>query len=95
MLRNAAKGTRLARSQALRTYFLFVEIRHQVAIHQMTGRVAECPVDEMNRPRGAGRAALRIPPSAVQVGVLFAGWRAELATCGSSPRPPAAMRRPG
>ena len=47
----------------------------------MTGRVAECPVDEMNRPRGAGRAALRIPPSAVQVGVLFAGWRAELATC--------------
>ena len=47
----------------------------------MTGRVAECPVDEMNRPRGAGRAALRIPPSAVQVGVLFAGWRAELGVC--------------
>jgi len=68
VLRDAAKGTRLARSQALRTYFLFVEIRHKVAIHQLTGRVAECPVDEMNRPRGAGRAALRIPPSAVQVG---------------------------
>ena len=81
VLRGAAKGTRLARSQALRTYFLFLEIRHKVAIHQMTGRVAECPVDEMNRPRGAGRAALRIPPSAVQVGVLFGGWRAELATC--------------
>jgi integrase/recombinase XerD len=31
-------------------------------------------------PRGAGRAALRIPPSAVQVSRLFAGWRAELAT---------------
>ena len=81
VLRDAAKGTRLARSQALRTYFLFLEIRHKIEIHQMTGRVAECPVDEMNRPRGAGRAALRIPPSAVQVGVLFAGWRAELATC--------------
>ena len=81
VLRDAAKGTRLARSQALRTYFLFLEIRHKVQIHQMTGRVAECPVDEMNRPRGAGRAALRIPPSAVQVGVLFGGWRAELATC--------------
>jgi len=81
VLRDAAKGTRLARSQALRTYFLFVEIRHKAEIHQMTGRVAECPVDEMNRPRGAGRAALRIPPSAAQVGVLFAGWRAELATC--------------
>jgi integrase/recombinase XerD len=81
VLRVAAKGTRLARCQALKTYFLFLELRHKVAIHQMTGRVAECPVDEMNRPRGAGRAALRIPPSAVQVGVLFAGWRAELATC--------------
>jgi integrase/recombinase XerD len=81
VLRDAAKGTRLARSQALRTYFLFLEIRHKIQIHQMTGRVAECPVDEMNRPRGAGRAALRIPPSAVQVGTLFAGWRAELATC--------------
>ena len=79
VLRDAAKGTRLARSQALKTYFLF--LRHKVAIHQMTGRVAECPVDEMNRPRGAGRAVLRILPSAVQVGVLFAGWRAELATC--------------
>jgi integrase/recombinase XerD len=81
VVRDAAKGTRLGRSQALRTYFLFLEIRHKIELHQMTGRVAECPVDEMNRPRGAGRAALRIPPSAVQVAALFAGWRAELATC--------------
>jgi hypothetical protein len=81
VLRDAAKGTRLGRSQALKTYFLFLEIRHKVEIHQLTGRVAECPVDEMNRPRGAGRAALRIPPSAVQVAALFAGWRGELATC--------------
>ena len=49
----------------------------------------------MNRPRGAGRAALRIPPSAVQVAALFAGWRAELATCRKFARPPATMRRPG
>jgi hypothetical protein len=81
VLRDAAKGTRLGRSQALRTYSLFLEIRHKIELHQLTGRVAECPVDEMNRPRGAGRAALRIPPSAVQVAALFAGWRAELATC--------------
>ena len=44
-----------------------------------SGRVAECPVDEMNRPRGTGRAALRIPPSAVQVTALSPGtggsWR--------------------
>ncbi|MEO3863685.1 site-specific integrase [Acrocarpospora sp. B8E8] len=81
VLRAAAKGTRLARSQALRTYFLFLEIRHKIEIHQLTGRVVECPIDEMNRPRGAGRAALRIPPSAAQVELLFAGWRQELATC--------------
>src|SRR5258708_3887166 len=80
--RRVAPGgrSRTAR-QALRTYCLFLEIRHKVEIHQLTGRVAECPVDEMNRPRGAGRASLRIPPSAVQVNALLAGWRAELATC--------------
>lgn len=81
VLRSAPKGTRQARSRALRVYFLFLEIRHKAEIHQMTGRVVECPIDEMNRPRGAGRAALRIPPSAVQVEALFAGWRQELATC--------------
>jgi site-specific recombinase XerD len=81
VLRTAAMGTRLARAQALKTYFLFLEIRHKVEIHQLTGRVTECPIDEMNRPRGAGRAALRIPPSAAGVDMLFAGWRQELATC--------------
>jgi len=57
-LRGAARGTRLARAQALKTYFLFVELRHKVEIYNLTGRVAECPVDEMNRPR-AGRARPR------------------------------------
>jgi integrase/recombinase XerD len=70
VLRDAAKGTRLARSQALRTYFLFLEIRHKVQIHQMTGRVAECPVDEMNRPRGGG------PGGAADPAVGRAGGRA-------------------
>jgi integrase/recombinase XerD len=81
VLRGAAKGTRLARSRALRVYFLFLKIRHKVEIHQANGLVVECPIDEMNRPRGAGRAALRIPPSARQVDALFAGWRQELVTC--------------
>lgn len=80
-LRGAAKGTRLARAGALTTYFQFLELRHKVEIHQMTGRVIECPIDEMNRPRGAKDAALRIPPSSAEVGILFAGWREELATC--------------
>jgi site-specific recombinase XerD len=81
-LRAAAKGTRLSRAQALKTYFMFLELRHKAAIYQLTGHVAECPVDEMNRPRGGqGQAALRIPPDAGQVARLFAGWREELATC--------------
>jgi integrase len=47
----------------------------------VTGRVAECPIDEVNRPRGRQQARLRIPPPAGQAGRLFAGWRGELATC--------------
>ncbi len=81
VLRGAARGTRLARAQALKTYFLFLELRHKAEIHQMTGHVVACPVDEMNRPRGSRDAALRIPPSESQVGMLFAGWRGELAEC--------------
>jgi site-specific recombinase XerD len=81
VLRGAARGTRMSRAQALKTYFVFLELRHKAEIHQMTGRVAECPIDEVNRPRGRQQARLRIPPSAEQVGRLFAGWRGELATC--------------
>ncbi len=62
VLRDTAKGTRLSRAQALKTYFLFLELRHKVEIHQMTGRIVECPIDEMNRPRGRQQAKLRIPP---------------------------------
>ena len=81
VLRGTAKGTRLSRAQALKTYFLFLELRHKAEIHQMTGRIVECPIDEMNRPRGRQQARLRIPPTAAQVDRLFAGWREELATC--------------
>jgi len=81
VLRGSPSGTRLARSQALSTYFTFLELRHKVEIHRLTGRVVECPIDEMNRPRGAKDAQLRIPPSGAEVGQLFAGWGGELATC--------------
>ena len=80
VLRDAAKGTRLSRAQALKTYFLFLELRHKVELHQLTGRIVECPIDELNRPRGQRDGALRIPPTAAQVQALFAGWREELAT---------------
>ncbi len=81
VLRGSPSGTRLARSQALTTYFMFLELRHKVELHRMTGRVIECPIDEMNRPRGTKDAQLRIPPSEPEVGTLFAGWGGELATC--------------
>jgi site-specific recombinase XerD len=81
VLRGSPSGTRLARSQALSTYFTFVELRHKVEIHQLTGRVVQCPIDEMNRPRGSKDARLRIPPTEPEVGTLFTGWAGELATC--------------
>jgi len=80
-LRTAAKGTRLARAQALTTFFAFLELRHQAEIHAMTGRIVECPIDEMNKPRGRKQGALRIPPTKAEVATLFAGWRQELVTC--------------
>jgi integrase len=33
VLRDTAKGTRLSRAQALKTYFLLLELRHKVEIH--------------------------------------------------------------
>ena len=81
VLRSAAGGTRRSRSQVLVTYFQFLELRHQIELHTLTGRVVSCPIDAMNRPRGRGDMALRIPPSQQEVEVLFAGWREELATC--------------
>ncbi len=81
VMRDAAKGTRLARAQALSTFFLFLELRHPAAVHRLMGRAVECPLDELNRPRGQQPAALRIPPSEAEIDRLFAGWREDLATC--------------
>lgn len=80
-LRSAPRNTSLARSQALKVYFSFLELRYPAEIHVLTGRVVECPIDEINRPRGQQRAALRIPPTVEQIDRLFAGWRQELISC--------------
>lgn len=58
VMRRAPSGTRLARSQALRTYFRFLELCYQTELHAMTGRVVSCPVDEMNRPLISTESAL-------------------------------------
>jgi site-specific recombinase XerD len=81
VLRGAASGTRLARASALCLYFEFVELRHKVELLAMTGRVVECPIDEMNRPRGRKDARLRVPPSEHEIKTLFSGWAQQLATC--------------
>jgi hypothetical protein len=75
---------------------MFLELRHKTTIYQLTGHVAECPVDEMNRPRGGqGQAAQRIPPDAGQVARLFSGWREELPTCRKFAPAAPTTRRPG
>ncbi len=38
--------------------FLFLELRHKIEIHNLTGRVVECPIDETRRPH-LRSAALR------------------------------------
>ena len=96
VLHGAARGTRRPGLKALKAYFLFLELRHKVDIYDMNSRArsAACPVDGMSRPRGSEDAALRIPPSEAQVGMLFAGWRGELLrTAESSPWPRELRRR--
>ena len=81
VMRGSPSGTRLARASAVSLYFEFLELRHKVELHAMTGRVVECPIDEMNRPRGSKDARLRIPPLSGEIKTLFAGWARELLTC--------------
>jgi integrase len=81
VLRDAKPSTRTGRAAALRVYFGFLELRHKVELHNLTGRIVECPLDEINRPRAWVDPQLRIPPTAEEVDQLFAGWREELAAC--------------
>jgi site-specific recombinase XerD len=81
VLRGVSSATRAGRAQALVTYFAFLELRHKVELYEMTGRVVECPVDEMNRPRMSVDAQIRVPPTEEELERLFAGWRDDLASC--------------
>ena len=49
VLRTAPVNTRLGRSQALRTYFEFIGLRHRVQIHAMTGIVGSASVVQSTR----------------------------------------------
>ncbi|WP_337824594.1 tyrosine-type recombinase/integrase [Amycolatopsis sp. A1MSW2902] len=80
-LRDARPSTRTGRAGALAVYFEYLELRHKVELHNLTGRVVECPLDEMNRPRQSVEPQLRIPPTEAEIEQLFSGWRQELVTC--------------
>jgi hypothetical protein len=81
VLREAKPPARTGRAAALTVYFQFLELRHKIELHNLTGRVIECPLDEINRPRASVGPQLRIPPAEAEIDQLFAGWRGELATC--------------
>jgi integrase/recombinase XerD len=95
VLRDAKPSTRTGRAAALTVYFQFLELRHKIDLHNMTGRVVECPLDEINRPRASVDLQLRIPPTADEVEQLFAGGARSWSPAASSPRPPATTRSPG
>lgn len=81
VLRDGSASTRAARAQVLVTYFEFLELRHKVELYELTGRLVECPIDEMNRPRMSVEARIRVPPTEAEIEQLFAGWREELTSC--------------
>jgi site-specific recombinase XerD len=81
VLRDARPSTRTGRAAALAVFFEFLELRHKVELHNLTGRVVECPLDEMNRPRASVGPQLRVPPSEAEIEALFSGWREELVDC--------------
>jgi hypothetical protein len=95
VLREAKPSTRTGRAAALTVYFQFLELRHKIELANLTGRVIECPLDEMNRPRSSVDPQLRIPPAEAEIGQLFAGWRGNWPPAASSPRRLATTRPPG
>jgi site-specific recombinase XerD len=80
-LRTAAPNTKAVKASALATFFRYLELRHRVEVFHRTGHLVECPLDELNRPAPSTEPTLRVPPSAEEMQVLFAGWRAELVSC--------------
>ncbi|WP_433381503.1 tyrosine-type recombinase/integrase [Streptosporangium sp. CA-115845] len=80
-MRDAKPSTRTGRAAALTVFFRFLELRHRVELHSLTGRVVECPLDEVNRPRLSVDPQLRVPPTVEEIEQLFAGWREELLSC--------------
>jgi len=56
-LREAKLSTRTGRSAALAAFFEFLELRHKVELHNLTGRVVESPLDEIGTCLGRSAVA--------------------------------------
>ncbi len=97
VLRDAKPSTRAGRAAALTVLFQFLELRHQVELHTLTGRVVECPLDELNRPRAWVDPQLRIPPTQAEPrsSGCSPGGAPSWPAAASSPRPPATTRSRG
>src|SRR5581483_1270641 len=59
--RGQAKATIAGKAFAISVFFQYLELRHQVEIHALTGEIVQCPIDEMNRPRDDWSLNVRIP----------------------------------
>jgi len=95
VLRNTKPATRAGRASALTVYFQFLELRHKVEIYNLTGRVVECPLDEMNRPRASVDPQPRVPrPRRRSSSCSPVGGRS-WPLAASSRRPPGTTRPPG
>jgi hypothetical protein len=95
VLRDAKPSTRTGRAAALTVYFQFLELRHKAEIYNLTGRVAECPLDEMNRPRASADPQLRVPRPRGRSSGCSPGGARSWPPAGSSPRPPGTTPPPG
>lgn len=60
VLRGTAQSTRLGKTATLRWFFRFLELRYKAEIFKLTGCVIECPIDEVNSPRGLGTTLDRL-----------------------------------
>ena len=95
VLRDARPSTRTGRAAALTVYFQFLELRHKIELHNLTGRVIECPLDEMNRPRASAGPQLRVPRRRPRSSSCSPGGGRSWLPAANSPRPPATTRSPG
>jgi site-specific recombinase XerD len=77
-LRKAAKQTKTAVAGSISLFFRYLEQRHGAEIYHLTGWRVECPVDELNRPRGGQETMIRIPPPESVLQALFGAWRTDL-----------------